>query len=89
MTVVLVLNPTTDCTAVVNRLHDNNWLDSAFTANDTADTSYALSRPEVYPVLRKQRRLPDTRYVGWLAATFPPRSGRRLMHRSAVSAVSG
>jgi hypothetical protein len=33
VTAVLVLNPTIDCTAVVNRLHDNNWLDPVFTAN--------------------------------------------------------
>jgi len=70
VTAVLVLTPTTDCIAVVNRLHDNNWLDPAITANDTADTSYALSRPEVYPMLRKQRRLPHSRYAGWLAGTL-------------------
>ncbi len=70
MTVVLVLNPTIDCTAVVNRLNDNSWLDPAFTVSDAADTIYALSRPEVYPVLRKQRRLPHSRYAGWLAGTI-------------------
>ncbi|MGI8876512.1 MAG: hypothetical protein ACR2KP_19755 [Egibacteraceae bacterium] len=59
-----------DCTAVVNRLHDDSWLDPAFTMNEAADTVYALSSPEVYLVLRKQRRLPHSRYAGWLAGTL-------------------
>lgn len=59
-----------DCTAVAGRLHHDGWLDPATSTAHAADTMYALSSPELYLVLRTQRRLPHPRYPDWLATTL-------------------
>ena len=59
-----------DCATIAQWLADDGWLDSTITVAAATDSIYVLASPEIYLVLREQRRLPHDQYADWLTRTL-------------------
>ena len=59
-----------DCATVIGALSAGGSLTSGYTPAEAADIFYALTSPETFLVLTRERRWPPARYETWLARTL-------------------
>ena len=59
-----------DCATVIGALSADGSLTSGYTPAEAVDMLYALTSPETFLVLTRERRWPPARYETWLARTL-------------------